>query len=186
MNFTYWGAKLEGFDHPYNDTIRNERAVEVAVALQWLAGRDGAGLEVGNVLGHYGATGHRVVDRWEKAPGVENRSVFDIAGSFDWIVSLSTLEHVGWDVEPRTPDAASKALAHLYGLLNPGGSMLVTVPFGYHPTFDEHLLTGAGAARCASLVRHGKSWRQTKTITPKPYGHSTPWAESVWIGEYEA
>lgn len=184
MRFTYQGRKLEGFDHPYNDTIRNERAVELAVAFDWMPAT-GAGLEVGNVLGHYGSTGHRVVDRYEQAAGVDNVSVFDVTGSFDWIVSVSTLEHVGWDEQPRDPDAARRALAHLRGLLAPGGRMLVTVPTGYHPHFDGHLLNGSGATRAATLVRSGSSWRQTKTLTAKPYGASTPWAESVWIGEYE-
>lgn len=182
MNFTYHGQRLTGFDHPYNDTIRNERAIELAVASDWLPGGDG--LEVGNVLSHYGITGHRVVDRFEQAPNVENIDVLDTTGSFDWIVTISTLEHVGHDHEPRDPDAAEAALGHLRSLLNPVGRMLVTVPMGYHPHFDQFLLGGAGTHRAATLVRHGSSWRQTRTLTAKPYGATTPWAESVWIGEY--
>lgn len=183
MNFTYHGRKLVGYDHPYNTTILNERAVELAVAFDWLP-TDGHGLEVGNVLGHYGTSGHRVVDLYERAPGVENLSVFKITGQYDWILSISTLEHVAHDVEPRDPDGSTAALEHLRSLLAPGGRMLVTVPLGYHPHFDAHLLEGAGADRCATLVRHGSSWRQTKKLTSKPYGASTAWAEAVWIGEF--
>jgi len=185
VNFTYHGTRLAGVDHHYNTTISNERAVELAVAFHWLQGRTGTGLEVGNVLGHYGTIGHRVVDRYEKAPRVENVSVFDVTGSFDWIVTLSTLEHVGWDEHPQDPGAAARALRHLRSLLNPGGALLVTVPLGYHPPFDQFLLGDHGAARAATLVRSGSSWRQTKNLTSKPYGASTPWAEAVWIGEYE-
>jgi len=188
MKFTYHGTPLEGFDAPYNNTILNERAVELAVAFEWLKGRDSAhGLEVGNVLSHYGVTGHRVVDFYEKADGVENVDVFDITGKFKWIVSISTLEHVGWDAEPRDPDAAERAVEHLRSLLAPKGKMLITAPAGYNPSFDKFLKTGAGATRDATMNRDKTDgWKQSKTRTFKPYGSSTPWAETVWIGEYGA
>lgn len=182
MNFTYHGCELTGYDHPYNTTAHNERAVELAVAFDWLP--DGDGLEVGNVLSHYTRTAHRIVDLHEQAPGVENLSVFDIEGSYDWVLSISTLEHVHHDTEPRNPDASAAALAHLRSLLRPSGRMLVTVPLGYHPHFDRTLLTGAGADRSATLIRDNGTWKQTRTLTTRPYGASTPWAEAVWIGEY--
>ena len=181
--FTYHGDRLDYFDHPYNDTAKNERAVEVAVALHWLPGK-GRGLEVGNVLGHYGVTGHRVVDLHEEAPGVDNLDVFAIGGRYDWIVSISTVEHVGRDEKPRRDALAISALGHLLGLLNPGGTMLVTVPGGYNPTLDGFLEHGAGTVRAATFERHGDGWRQTEHQTFKPYGVTTPWAETVWIGEW--
>ena len=97
------GTTLDLVDLPYNTTIRNERAVELAVAFHWLADRTGSGLEVGNVLGHYGISGHRVVDLYEQAPGVENVDLFDVRGSFDWIVSVSTIEHVAWTPNAKPP-----------------------------------------------------------------------------------
>lgn len=182
MSFQYHGTSLEYFDHIYNSTRQNERTVELAVAQHWLP--DGDGLEVGNVLGHYDITGHRVVDRDERAPGVENLDVFDITGTFDWIVSISTLEHVGWDTPDQDPLLAIEALQHLRSLLRPNGQMLVTVPGGYHPPLDRFLAHDVVARRAATFIRWGKGWRQTKTPTFKPYGASTPWAESVWIGEW--
>lgn len=188
MNFSYFGTELEGFDHPHNQTILNERAVELAVAAEWLPSGTGAvGLEVGNVLGYYGFSGHRVVDRYEQAAGVDNIDVFDVGGRYEWIISISTLEHVRWDTEPRDPDAALKAITHLRSLLLPGGRMLVTIPAGYHPTLDAALSAGAAeATRDCTLVRSGDMWKQTKKRTFKPYGATTSWAESVWIGEWGA
>lgn len=179
MTFTYRGRRLDYFDHPYNSTRANERAVEVAVALDWLPGK-GRGLEVGNVLGHYGVTGHRVVDLNEQAPGVDNLDVLDITGTYDWIVSISTIEHVHWD-DRGDPYGARQALAHLEQLLNPGGTMLVTVPGGWNPSLDRHL---AELDNGVTFTRHGSGWRATKTPQFLPYGASTPWAESVWIGEW--
>lgn len=187
MKFSYNGVSLEGFDAEYNTTAKNERAVELAVARHWFEALPfgGRGLEVGNVLSHY-AIGlpRRIVDRYEIAAGVENIDVFDIGPrqSYEWIVSISSIEHVGWRVDPP---AAIAALDHLRSLLLPGGKMLVTVPGGFQPVLDEHLGTNAGATRCCTLVRSKTGWRQTKELTFKPYGATTAWAESVWIGEFD-
>lgn len=182
MTFEYHGTPLEYFDHPYNHTRRNERAVELAVASHWLP--DGNGLEVGNVLAHYGTTGHRVVDLTEQGPGVENIDVFEITGRYDWIVAISTIEHVEWDTPRPDPTRAPAAIAHLHGLLNPSGRMLITVPGGYHAPLDQYLGTGAGTTRAGTFVRTGDQWEQTATLTFKAYGTTTSWAESVWIGEW--
>lgn len=185
MKFTYHGRQFDGFDHPHNTTILNERAIELAVAIDFLAGVDGEGLEVGHVLGHYGITGHRVVDLHEQAEGVENIDVLDIEGRYDWIVSISTLEHVHWDNGERNEYAAIDSIAHLRGLLKPGGRMLLTVPMGWNPPLDRAIADDVQATLDSTMVRTAKGWRQTKNVMVKPYGLSTQWAESVWLGEFE-
>lgn len=178
MKFRYFGEEFEGVDHSYNDTACNERFVELAVAFDWFAGLPPAdGLEVGNVVSHYfGLTGHRVVDLYEVAEGVDNIDVFDITGRYSWILSVSTLEHIG--------DAVG-ALDHLRSLLAPDGRMLVTIGSGQHQALDNYLATGAGAERCCTLIRGGDGgWHQTEHLTFLQYGLTTRWAESVWIGEF--
>lgn len=177
------GEELELFDHPYNETFSNERAVELAIATRWLRDVTGSGLEVGNVLGHYGISGHRVVDLYEQAPGVENVDLFDVRGSFDWIVSVSTIEHVAWTPNAKVPGMASLALSHLRGCLAPAGRMLVTVPGGWNQPLDEHLATLDGVDAC-TYVRTDAGWELTDELTFRPYGASTPWADSVWIGTW--
>jgi hypothetical protein len=191
MRFTWWDADLEAFDHPYNTTIENERAVEIAIAQRWATAlpepdEDApGGLEVGNVLAHYdGFPDRRIIDLYEEALGVENLDVLDVTGGYDWIVAISTLEHVRWDHRPFDASGAIRALHHLRRLLHPGGRMLVTVPGGHHAAFDAHLSMGAGAARFCTLVRTPESWVQTRVPTFSPYSVVTK-AESVWIGEWE-
>lgn len=181
MNFSYHGTKLVGRTDDYNSTAYNERAVEMSVVEHWLDGVDGEGLELGNVCAHYGIGGHRVVDLFE---GPERRDVFDVSGSYDWVLSVSTVEHVGWDAAPRDSGAALRAIRHLWSLVREGGQMLVTVPAGYHKHLDAALAEGIGESRAATFARHGSGWRQSKSPVFKPYGASTPWAESVWIGEW--
>jgi SAM-dependent methyltransferase len=138
--FEYGGASYAYLAHRHNYTWLNERAVEVPIVRAAVAAvGDARVLEVGNVLAHYGDIGHLVLDRYERAPGVINTDVleFESEEGFDLIVSISTLEHVGWDERPRDPDAAERAFAHLTRLLAAGGSLVVTFPVGYNPHLDS-------------------------------------------------
>jgi SAM-dependent methyltransferase len=138
--FRFDGSELHYLAHTHRWTWLTERAVEVPIAREAIA-RTGGGrvLEVGNVLGHYGSHRHLVLDRYERAPGVINRDVleFEDSAGFDLIVTVSTLEHVGWDERPRVPGGAARAYQHLTGLVKPGGKLVATVPVGYNPEFDR-------------------------------------------------
>ena len=186
----YFGTDLVPFAHLYNSTWLNERGVELAVAAHWL-GEQMPTLEVGNVLNHYEplAFDHVVVDRYEQSDGVFNLDVFDVDATFDQIVSISTLEHVRWDEEPREDDGAIRAVEHLLNLLKPGGRMLVTAPTGHNPLLDAYLSRPNVATRCCTFVREGglfdPVWRRTDDPDVRPYGGLQPWAQAVWIAEWE-
>jgi hypothetical protein len=188
--FLWRGEELAYETGAYNRAAENERAVEVPVALRWLSGRDpSAGLEVGNVTGHYApGLGHPVVDRYESAPGVDNLDVFDVGGSYGWILAVSTLEHVRWDPpEEQEPDGAERAAGHLRSLLRPGGAMLATVPFGQNPHLDTAILGGGlSASREATLVKGPDGWtaHEGERIW-RPAGNLR-WAGAVWVGEWLA
>jgi hypothetical protein len=182
------GAELTLLDHPYNTTALNERAVEVPLALDWLTDRDGPGLEVGNVLGHYvDGPERRIVDRYEEGPGVDNVDVFDIDGSYRWVLAISTLEHVRNDPpEPVDLDAADAACAHLLSLVEPGGAMLVTVPFDQHLELDAAILRdGLGADREATLLHSALGWRAVEGRRLWRPARAHRWAGAVWVGEWE-
>jgi SAM-dependent methyltransferase len=142
-------------------TWTTERAVEVPVAQRVVArSREKRILEVGNVLSHYGPVTHDVVDKYERAPGVRNVDVLDLPAQpdYDLIVSVSTLEHVGRDEEPRDPARAIRALDHLRGLLAPGGELFATVPAGYNPELDAALADGAYELR----AMRRRPWREVE------------------------
>jgi SAM-dependent methyltransferase len=100
-------------------------------------------LEIGNVLSHYVPVSHDVVDKYEQGPGVLNTDVleFDPGKLYDLIISISTLEHVGWDEEAREADKPIRAIDHLATLLTPGGTLMITLPLGYNSHVDEALQT---------------------------------------------
>lgn len=185
MTFTWHGVELDYFDHPYNTTRLNERAVEIPIAREWLWS-GGIGLEVGNVLSHYQATYHTVVDRYETRAPAQNVDLFDVSGQYDWVLAISTVEHVRWDPpEERDPNGAFEAIGHLLSLVRPAGKMLITVPLGHHPHLDQWISMGAlSPSRDCVFAREGDGWVQHDRSMWKPYGATTPWAEAVWIGEW--
>ncbi len=136
-DFVFVGKKHFYEIHPF--ILDNERAVEVAIARDFLRGQLGEILEVGNVLTNFFPFPHDVVDKYEQAPGVINEDIVTYAPrkKYDAIVTLSTLEHVGWDELPREPEKFFSAINHLKELLGDDGQLLVTMPLGYNDFVDR-------------------------------------------------
>ena len=186
--FEWHGTELPYLDHPYNTTLLNERSIEVPIVQAWLHDRRGWGLELGNVLAHYGheVDNRRVVDRWEEDVEVENLDVFDIEGTYDWIVAISTIEHVRWDEPNENPLGAIQAASHLVSCLGLGGSMIVTVPFGQNPYLDGAILAGGlGAERETTALWQPGRWQfnHDQRIWA-PLRDENRWPNAVWIGEW--
>lgn len=183
--FEFDGRRLPYGLYEHNYTWVNERAVEIPIALDFLRGRSGRGLEFGNVLTRYGGNiGQVVVDKFEVAQGVLNVDIleYEPERSFDYIVSVSTLEHVGWDEHPRDERKVVAAFHHLCKLLAPGGHMLITAPTGHNAALDDAIRTKSLPGDQVTLVRRDGSWVQTKDLEIRPYLKSRGrGADAVWV-----
>jgi len=166
--FQFQQEEYEYFWHRYSSTWRNERAVEVPIIQAMVEKYRGKRiLEVGNVLSHYFHVPYEVVDKYELGEDVINRDIleFSPSSSYDLIVSISTLEHVGWDEMPREPEKILRAVNHLRSLLAPGGLLAVTLPLGYNHQMDAMLASGA--------LRFPRQYYFKRT-------DSRRWVESSW------
>lgn len=138
--FVFQGHTYHYFYHWYNTTWKNERCVEIPIIMNIINSSKGKRiLEVGNVLSHYFPTKHNILDKYENAPGVINQDVVNFQPSYryDHIVSISTLEHVGWDEKPRDSRKILRAMENLKSLLTSQGKIVVTFPLGYNPNMDR-------------------------------------------------
>ena len=172
--------------HPVEETWRSERAVEIPIGLAALAEADARRtLEVGNVLRKYTRplAAHTVLDKYEHAPGVLNADALTFCGGpYDLIVSISTLEHVGYDEEPRDAGKAARAIENLRGLLAPEGELLATIPIGYNRELDDSLRDGSLQARVSYLARVGNlRWQRVDARDTREI-HGWPWpgADAVY------
>jgi hypothetical protein len=189
-SFMLGGKRYRYLWHPYMATWRTERAVEVPVAWEKVRNTDPAStLEIGNVLSHYFPTTHTVVDKYEHAPGVINEDVvsFSPDRSYDLIVSVSTLEHVGYDEQPKDPEKGLRAIEHLRGLLTDSGELLFTVPKDWNPELDRNLAAGAirlAERLCLERISADGRWAEVDwdELEELRYDTPFPYANGVTFG----
>lgn len=173
--------------HPF--TLDNERAVEIPIVMGFLKDKlNQEILEVGNVLPNYYSFPHDVVDKYEKAPGVINADIVDYnpPKKYDVIVSISTLEHVGWDETPRDPEKFSKAVLNLKRILKAGGQIIATIPLGYNPNLDRQVRdqqTGFTSVYFLKRISRNNQWRETRIeeVASAQYGSPFPCANAIAI-----
>lgn len=207
LEFMFDGERYGYFFHPYNTTYRSERAIEIPIAARILKSAKGkAVLEVGNVLSHYMPVSHDVLDRYESADGIVNLLEgydpgqakiinldvcdFNPGRLYDLIISISTLEHIGWDDSPKVPEKAGAAIRHLAGLLSEGGRMVVTFPLGHNLELDRLVRRGeAGFSRalCMKRISKDNEWRQAELseLESVQYGRPFPAANGLVVGFVE-
>lgn len=177
------------FVHPYNHTWANERTVEIPVILHFLNHCPvSSTLEIGNVLSHYFDMYHPVIDKYEKClfrPIIRrDLTEWESMRRFNAIVSISTIEHVGWDDDPRDEKKVMQAFYKIQSLLAPGGSALATVPVGYNHFLDKQMKKQAidGALyRCMKRISADNEWIETDLddALACEYGGSTMSANAV-------
>jgi len=143
--FTFRGNTYQYIYSGYSRSWQNERAVEVPII--WKTMRENRNkriLEVGNVLSHHFRVSHDCIDKYEKNENVINEDVvtYEPSEKYDLIISISTLEHVGWDERdnvPREPFKILQALDHLTGMLNANGMIIATWSVAYNTELDKLL-----------------------------------------------
>ena len=161
-----------------------ERAVEIPIVM----GEISSGmrvLEVGNVLHGHCDVRHDVIDKYEKSPGVLNCDIVDYKRDekYDIVVSISTLEHVGFDECVKDADKCLQAVKSMKSLIKPDGKIIITVPLGYNLCLDHHI--SKGRIPCSELTvmhRVGKyEWVQEGFIRNKKYTFGKPFEYGNYI-----
>ncbi|HEX5410294.1 MAG TPA: hypothetical protein VFZ27_00370 [Terriglobia bacterium] len=191
--FTFRGQPYRYFWHRYNSTWRNERAIEIPIARSFLAGvSPDKVLEIGNVLSHYGPVSHEVVDKYEQTEGVRNEDVCDFRSDkkYDLILSISTLEHVGWDEEPKDETKVLRAIENLRGLLGPQGKLVITIPVGYNPPLDRLIEQGRIIFSSRAFLKRSprrNEWREVgePEVRPPWYDRQSNCAHELLVGVIE-
>lgn len=192
--FRFDGKNYQYLYRTYNNTWRGERTVEVPIVYCSVTEAKGKRiLEVGNVLQNYYHFPHDVVDKYEKGPGVINADIltFTPEHPYDLIVSISTLEHVGWDEEEKDPEKILRCLDNLIGrCLAPGGTLVVTMPLGYNRYVDEYLRVGRfpfSVSRFMKRVSTRNEWVEVlrREVTDAVYGYPFFFANAIVVGVYQ-
>ncbi|TXT62869.1 MAG: hypothetical protein BAJALOKI3v1_480012 [Promethearchaeota archaeon] len=189
--FTFDDEKYKYFHHLYNTTWENERAVEIPIIKKIFDNyRENRILEVGNVLSHYFDLNHDVIDKYEMNPEIINMDIIDYnpQKNYELIISISTLEHIGYDEKPRKPRKIFRVINHLKKLLASKGKMIVTIPIGYNPYLDYYLknnLIKFDQTFFLKRISKDNRWKQVKNINiiiDAEFGEPFPNANGLFIG----
>lgn len=178
-SFIFNGIQLPYSYFVYNSTYGSERAIEISIGKWFLEQYDDV-LEIGNVMNHYYPIRHDVVDKYEKVDGVRNEDVVDIKDAHKNILSISTLEHVGFD-ENGDHKKFYQAIEIVKGLFTE--NLLITVPWGYNPSVDEFLRGNHGGLDLTFYYRDGREWKvgNFETIEPMTYGSKYSCANAIAV-----
>lgn len=115
---------------------------------------------------------------------------------YDLIISISTLEHVGWDENPsdhrvlHEPEKIIRAIDNVKGLLNLNGKIVVTLPLGYNPYLDKLLKSGKikfDSRFCMKRISKDNRWIETgwKDVEDSKFNSPFPYANGLVIGIME-
>jgi hypothetical protein len=193
--FRYKGEELPYVYHRYNMTWASERCVEVPIG-RWWASRHSPNtvLEVGNVLSHYGPVQHQILDKFEKEPGVINEDIltFRPETKYQLIFSISTFEHIGFDDEAEGSSAEKilGAINACRSLLQPGGTLVITIPINYNPQLDELIAREKLPPNNRTfLFRRGDTdWVETDQASALKARYKTPfpYANAIMAAEFSS
>ena len=147
---------------------------------------------MGNVLSHYFPVYHDVLDKYEKGEGIINEDVVDFKPStkYDLMVSISTLEHVGWDERPRDPLKVLRAIENLVNCLAPGGKLVATFPLAYNTELDKLLKDGNLQFTTQHYLRRvsrDNRWEEAEWehVRDAQYGYPYPRANALVVATIE-
>jgi SAM-dependent methyltransferase len=191
--FEFQGKSYHYLFHPYNTSWKNERAVNVPIVWEIVKRNREQGkriLEVGNFLSYVFDVNHEILDKYDAANGVINEDVVDFNPSkeYDLIVSILTLQCVGWDESPRDPLKVLHAIENLKRLLSPGGQMIVTIGLGYNTELDKLLRNGIVQFDEQYYLKKisNYKWEQVKweDIKDVKYDNSIPTSVGVVVGVF--
>ncbi|MHB8519339.1 MAG: SAM-dependent methyltransferase [Limisphaerales bacterium] len=174
-------------------TWSNERCVEVPVGLDALGRYKSENiLEIGNVLSQFIKVRHTVLDKYQESPVTkvvnEDICTVDLKRKYDLILSISTLEHVGYDegdddeiTRKKTKMAFQNCLNHL----SEGGCFLVTIPIGYNPVMTDMLEKRELCMETEFYMHRVRysTWRECDRATALTccYGKPYPCANALYI-----
>ena len=129
---------IDYFDHPFNTTIKNERQIEIPVALRFIESKHpNKIIEIGSVLHHYFDLNHVSIDPTDK-----HATLNDYAENINFknksVLSISTLEHIGRGDYglPKNKTLSSSVLNKIY---NDSSSCLISWPIGFNIYLDEYV-----------------------------------------------
>lgn len=170
--FIFCGKKFKNYQSFYNYTFENERAIEIPIVMSLINANINSNniLELGNVLSHYFNFKHDIVDKYEISDGVINEDIleYNTSQKYNVIVSISTIEHIGWDEKMINDfdvidDKIIRVIEKLKQMLKQDGMIIITVPIGFNKVLDNMIFKETNIWQkfyCFKKINNSNEWIQ--------------------------
>jgi hypothetical protein len=142
-HFYFNKKKYKYYISDYNATYSNERMVEIPIAVDLLKENNPKNvLEIGNVLSHYlKSVNHDILDKFEKDKNIRfQKDIVDFKPKkkYDTVISISTIEHVGFDEPSPKYKNPQKIIKSIENIISWKPKLfLFTFPLGWNSKLDE-------------------------------------------------
>ena len=175
----------------YCPTWKNERAAVIPIAwniIEKYRQQKKRILEVGNMLSFVFKVDHDILDKYEVMEGVINEDVVDFNPSkqYDLIISLMTLQWVGFKETPQDSTKFLYAIENLKRILAEGGEIVVIHGLGENQEIDKLIKNGKVRfnhrfylKRISDYKFREANWEEVKDLE---YDQSIPTANGIIIG----
>lgn len=193
--FYFNNNKYKYFYHPYNHTWANERSVEVSIIKDIIDNysyEKNEILEVGNVLSNYFPAKWEIVDKFDDSGNSINADIVDFISKHKYklIISISTIEHIGFDDTEKSEQKVLSALDNIIkNLLSKNGTFVATFPIGYNKNLDEYLFENKlifSKVFCMKRVSKHNDWVEVQLNELREVEYNSPYhyANGLVIGIY--
>lgn len=164
----------EYFAHSYNNTLQNERCIEIPLAVRYLKESNLSNvIEVGAVMPYYFEVPYPVIDIADpKATHIQDACDIDYVNKN--VLSISTLEHID-----EVPDSKQSSIDLLKRILNDSKTCLLTIPMGYNKTLDDFILSSINYHAYKKITQH--LWEYKTSISTCLYGSPFMFANGLLV-----
>ncbi len=178
----------------YSASWATERTVEIPICTYLLDkenARNKSLLEIGNVLNNYTTKyDNVVVDKYELAEGVINEDIvsYKPLRKYSLAISISTLEHVGFDENLKDPARVIAGIQNIMkNCLARQGKLIFTIPIGYNKYIDDMIKNNAIKINKKYFFKRislNNNWVETteKEAFKKQYNFPYPAGNAILIG----
>lgn len=180
---------IEYISHPYNQTITNERCIEIVLMQRYIKEKNSDLIEIGCVAPYYLNISHDCFDPYDNHPlsKKEFAEKIDIKGKN--ILCISTIEHMGnyngpWGGnEVKDPNVSINFLKKLQDEAN---SFLVSFPIGAHDKLEDYFKSNAHLYKWFCYQKVSQSpplWEINNDLSfcGRPYGEPFPHGNFIYF-----
>lgn len=177
--------KTDYFNHHYNGTIHNERAIELVLAERYIHQYKPI-IEIGAVMPYYGFSSHETYDPFDAHPSAIKKFAEEIDITNKNILSVSTIEHFGEGdcVSIYKGVEGNKSFLFLNKLNLLAKSYFVTLPIGWNKEMDKSIKDNISKFSWVGYFKtnNSPSWeicKDIEKITSFEYGRPFTSANSI-------